>query len=369
MSHIWRNLTLDLATLGWNPFFDQHFDGFRAQGLSPARIAREYRQSYLVLCEHGELSAQVSGKLHHSTLERSDLPAVGDWVAIRSRPQEGKATIHAVLPRRSKFSRKVAGALTEEQVVATNVDTVFLVSGLDSDFNVRRIERYLTLAWDSGASPVIVLNKADLCPDVDAHVTEVESIAFGVPIHPLSAKEKRGLDALHRHLGLGQTVALLGSSGVGKSTLINSLLGVERQRVGSVREFDGKGRHVTTHRELVLLPSGAVVIDNPGMRELQMWGGDEGLAETFDDIEETVARCRFSDCQHDGEPGCAVRVALEEGTLDQARFRSYLKLQREIRYVERRRDQKANLAEREKWKKLAKWSRSREKLKKSGLVR
>jgi len=360
---------LDLATLGWNPFFDHYFDGFRTQGLSPARIAREYRQSYLVLCEHGELSAQVSGKLRHSALERSDLPAVGDWVVIQPRLDEGKATIHAVLPRKSSFSRKVAGALTEEQIVAANVDTVFLVSGLDSDFNVRRIERYLTLAWDCGAVPVIVLNKADLCAEVDTCVAEAESIAFGVPIHPISAKEKQRLTVLHQYLKSGETVALLGSSGVGKSTLINSLLGVERQRVGSVREFDGKGRHVTTHRELVLLPSGAVVIDNPGMRELQMWGGDEGLTETFDDIEQMIARCRFSDCRHDGEPGCAVRAALEEGTMDQARFRSYLKLQREIRYVERRRDQKASSVEREKWKKLGKWSRSREKLRKRGLVK
>jgi len=360
---------LNLATLGWNPFFDQHYYDFRSQGLSPARVAREYGHSYLVLCEHGELSAQVSGKLRHSAVETSDFPAVGDWVAIQPRLDEGKATIHAVLPRKTSFSRKVAGALTEEQIVAANVDTVFLVSGLDSDFNVRRIERYLTLAWDCGAVPVIVLNKADLCSAVNARVTEVESIAFGVPIHPISAKEKQGLTVLHQYLRPGETVALLGSSGVGKSTLINSLLGVEQQRVGSVREFDGKGRHVTTHRELVLLPDGGVLIDNPGMRELQMWGGDEGLAETFDDVEELAARCRFNDCRHDSEPGCAIRAALDDGALDQARYESYLKLQREIRYVERRRDQKASSVEREKWKKLGKWSRSREKLKKRGLVR
>jgi len=360
---------LNLATLGWNPFFDQHFNGCRSQGLSPARVAREYGQSYLVLCEHGELSAQVSGKLRHSALERSDLPAVGDWVAIQPRLDEGKATIHAVLPRKSSFSRKVAGAITEEQIVAANVDTVFLVSGLDSDFNVRRIERYLTLAWDCGAVPVIVLNKADLCAEVEAHVAEVESIAFGVPVYPISAKEKRGLTVLHQYLKLGETVALLGSSGVGKSTLINSLLGVEHRRVGSVREFDGKGRHVTTHRELVLLPEGGMLIDNPGMRELQMWGSDEGLAETFDDIGDLAAGCRFSDCRHDSEPGCAIRAALDDGTLDQARFRSYLKLQREVRYVESRRDQKERLAEREKWKKLGKWGRNRQKLRKRGLVR
>ena len=360
---------MNLATLGWNPLLDQHFEGFRSQGLSPARVAREYGQCYLVLCEQGELSAQVSGKLRHSAVERSDLPAVGDWVAIRPRFDEGKATIHAVLPRKSKFSRKTAGDITEEQVVATNVDTVFLVSGLDGDFNVRRIERYLTLAWEGGANPVIVLNKMDLCADVDAHVAEVELIAFGVPIHPVSAKEKRGLDALRHYLQPGETAALLGSSGVGKSTLINSLLGVERQRVGSVREFDGKGRHVTSHRELVLLPGGGVLIDNPGMREIQLWGDEEGLAEGFADIEKLAAQCRFRDCRHDGEPGCAIGEVLESGTLDAGRWRSYLKLQRELKYLESRQDQKACLLEKERWKRLGKWSRDRQVLRKKGLVR
>jgi len=360
---------LNLATLGWNPFFEQHFGPFRSQELTPARIARECRQSYLVLCEHGELSAQTSGKLRHTAVARSDLPAVGDWVAIQPRLEEGKATIHGVLPRKSRFSRKTAGALTEEQIVAANVDTVFLVSGLDRDFNLRRIERYLILAWDSGASPVILLNKADLCPDVEAHVGEVESIAFGVPIHPISAKQRQGLDALRQYLRSGQTVALLGSSGVGKSTLVNGLLGVERQQVGSVRQSDGKGRHITSHRELILLPDGGVIVDNPGMREIQMWVGNEGLAETFEDIEELAARCRFKDCGHGGEPGCAIAAALADGTLDQARYDSYLKLQREIRYVESRHDQKLRSAEREKWKRISKAGRDRVKLKRKGLLK
>jgi ribosome biogenesis GTPase len=293
----------------------------------------------------------------HGAVWRSDLPAVGDWVATRVWPEEGKATIHAVLPRKSVFSRKVAHSRTEQQVVAANVDTVFLVSGLDRDFNVRRIERYLTLAWESGATPVIVLNKTDLCSDVAHFVADVESVAVGVPIHPVSAKENQGLDSLRRYLAPGETVALLGSSGVGKSTLLNTLLGTERQRTAPVRERDQRGRHATAHRELVFLPGGGMLIDNPGMRELQMWTDDEALAETFDDITLLAARCRFRDCRHDSEPGCAVREAIENGTLDEARLRSYWRLQREIRHLETRRDQKARLVERAKKRRHEKRSR------------
>lgn len=338
---------MNLAALGWNPFFDQHFEPHRSRGLNPARVVREHGQSYQVISERGELFGQLAGRLLHGALRRSDLPAVGDWVATEAQPEEGKATIHAVLPRKSAFSRKVPHSRTEEQIVAANVDSVFLVSGLDGEFNVRRIERYLTLAWDSGANPVIVLNKTDLCPDVEKPIEDLESIAVGVPIHLVSAKERQGLDTLRQYLTFGETVALLGSSGVGKSTLLNGLLGTERQPTAPVRERDGKGRHVTAHRELVFLPDGGMLIDNPGMRELQMWADHEALAETFDDISELASRCHFRDCRHDSEPGCAVQKALENGMLDAARLRSYQRLQREIQHLETRRDQKARLAERQ----------------------
>jgi len=278
---------MKLGDLGWNGFFNQHFERFRNRDFAPGRIACEHKRIYTIYTEHGELVAEVSGRFRHSADSRSEFPTVGDWVAIQARPEEGNATIHALLPRKSSFSRKapLAGGpaygpgRTEEQVLVANVDTVFLVSGLDGDFNVRRIERYLTLAWDSGATPVIVLNKADVCEGVEAYVQEVDSIAFGIPIHPVSAITHQGLDALRAYLRHGQTVAMLGSSGVGKSTLINSLLGTERQQIGAVRESDGRGRHITTQRELILLPGGGVIIDNPGLRELQLWGDEEGLKE------------------------------------------------------------------------------------------
>jgi ribosome biogenesis GTPase / thiamine phosphate phosphatase len=352
---------LNLTSLGWSTPFDRHFEQFRVQGLIPARVAREDRQVYLVFSSQGELAAEVSGRLRHSALSRADFPAVGDWVAIQPRLQERKATIQAVLPRKSAFSRKVAGKNTEEQVLAANIDTVFLVSGLDQDFEVRRIERYLTLAWECGANPVIVLNKVDLCPAVERRVAEVETIAFGVPIHPISATEQQGIDALRPYLGVGRTVALMGSSGVGKSTLINSLLGVERQQVGAVREDDHRGRHTTTYRELVLLPAGGVLVDTPGMRELQMWGDSDNLSNTFEDIEELAAQCRFRDCRHEKEPGCAIRRALQNGTLEHARFQNYLKLQREMSYLEARQNQMVRQMEKARWKKISQWSKQHQK--------
>ncbi|MBD2775088.1 ribosome small subunit-dependent GTPase A [Iningainema tapete] len=344
---------MNLQSLGWSDFFASSFEPYRQQGFTVGRVAIEHRNTYILYSKQGEVSAEVSGKLRHQARERQDFPAVGDWVVIRAKSEE-RAIIHEILPRKSKFSRKTVGAKTEEQIVATNVDTVFLVSGLDGDFNPRRIERYLILAWDSGAYPVIVLNKADLCNNLEDCLAEVEAVALGVPIIVLSAANNQGLDALTPYLKLGQTVALLGSSGVGKSTITNQLMGEAVQAVQSVRLHDDRGKHTTTYRELILLPHSGLIMDTPGMREIQIWAGDESLQETFADIEELAQQCRFRDCQHFREPGCAVQQSLVEGRLDYSRFLNYQKLQKEMNYLTRKQDHREHLAEKERWKKITK---------------
>jgi len=352
---------MDLQQLGWNPFFEAHFNETARDGSIAARVICEQKQLYTVSTEFGEMEARVSGKLIHTASSRADFPAVGDWVVVAPRPEERKATIQAILPRRSKFCRKVVSTRTEEQVVAANVDTVFLVSGLGANFNLRRIERYLTLAWDSGASPVILLNKADLCPDVETAISDVGEVAPGVPVYAVSALEKTGLETIAGHLGEGRTGAVLGSSGVGKSTLINSLVGREVLETGAVRPADGKGRHVTSTRELVMIPSGGMMIDTPGMRELQLWAEEDSLHGSFEDIEGLAGACRFRDCSHEAEPGCAIREAIEKGELDEGRYRSYLKLQKEIMLLSMRKEQRARIKE-TRFKEIAKWSRQWKKI-------
>lgn len=343
----------DMTAYGWSPYWDALFDEHRREGLAPARVAADHGAAYEAWTEYGALSAQASGKLRHAAQSRADLPAVGDWVAVAPRVEEGAATIHAVLPRRGKLARNAAGDRTEEQVLAANIDTVFLVSGLDHDFNVRRIERYITLAWDSGAKPVIVLNKADLCDDAPGRMAEAEAVAMGAPVLVVSAMEDRGVDALRRHLGASETGALLGSSGVGKSSLINALAGT-RLAVNAVRDDDSRGRHTTTHREMIPLPGGGVLIDTPGLREIQLWAESGSLAGAFGDIANLAGRCRFRDCTHTGEPGCAVRAAVEEGELDEERHASYEKLQRELRYAATKQDQRARAEQKARHKALCK---------------
>lgn len=359
-------MTLD--ELGWNDSFAAAFAPYAEQGLVPARVVA---QKGLTQVSTGEVEtyADLAGKLRHELKGpggAAGYPAVGDWVALRPSTGDGRAVIHAILPRKSKFSRKTPGHRTEEQVVAANVDTIFLVSGLDGDFNPRRIERYLTAAWDSGAQPVVVLNKVDRCDDPEGCLLEAQSIAMGVPVHRVSALTGENVGELASYLGPGQTVGLLGSSGVGKSTLTNRLLGREVQRTAEVREGDDRGRHTTTHRELFVAPTGGLLIDTPGLREIQLWEGDQGIESAFADVEELAEGCRFADCQHQGEPGCAVEAAAESGELPPERLESYRKLQRELRQIQIRQDEIARIQEKKKSKTLQRALREHYRLKPRG---
>jgi ribosome biogenesis GTPase len=350
-----------LEALGWTDRFASAFLAHAAPDVVPGRVSLEHQHIYRVLTERGEVLARVAGRLRHEATTTIEYPAVGDWVALRSRPGELRSTILAILPRRSRFSRKVAGDATREQIVAANIDTVFLTTGLDLDFNLRRIERYLVTAWESGAQPVVLLTKSDLCDDPDARVRDVEGIASGAPVHATSARRNDGLAVLRQYLSPGRTVALLGSSGVGKSTLINRLIGHEQQRTAAVGRYKGRGRHTTTNRELILLPEGGLVIDTPGLREIQLWEVGGSIGATFADVEALAAGCQFGDCRHETEPRCAVRQAVAGGSLPAERLESYVKLRREADRLAEKQDKLAQLQTKRKWKTLHKTLRHIEK--------
>ncbi len=323
---------MNLKNFGWSEAMQNTFSALYHQQLYPARICREDRGLYTLVTEEAERQAKVSGNFRHTVISRSDFPAVGDWVAVEVPDAVSRCIIHGILPRFSQFSRKAPGSANEEQIVAANIDTAFLVSGLDHDFNSRRIERYLTLVYEAGVNPVILLNKVDLELDLASKIAETESIAYGVPVIAVSAKQGQGVEQIWEYLTPGSTGVLLGSSGVGKSSLINALLVQEKLKTSSVREADSKGRHTTTHRELVPLPNGAVLLDTPGMRELQLLASESALASSFVEISELARDCRFRDCTHTDEPGCAVKAGVEAGILDLERYESYLRQRKEIKH-------------------------------------
>jgi ribosome biogenesis GTPase / thiamine phosphate phosphatase len=308
---------LELTALGWSDFFAEPFRPYGEAGLIPGRVATQFNRAYRVYTEQGEISVATSGSLRHHAARRAELPAVGDWVAVHLRPQDG--TIEAVLPRATQFSRKGAGRSAEQQLMAANVDTIFIVCGLDHELDSRRIEPYLTMARESGAQPVVMLNKADLIQNVAERIREVVSIASGAPVHAISSRSDDGIEIVRSYLHYGRTIALLGASGVGKTTLVNRLLGEDRFQTGDVGLTDAKGRHTTTTRQLTLMAQGGLLLDTPGMRELEPWAVEEDRSGSSTDFEMIEAQCRFSNCQHRNEPGCAVRRAVEEGRLDPAR--------------------------------------------------
>lgn len=342
--------SFDLNELGWNPHFEQEMEPHRASGCVPGRVAVQYRGGYVVYAESGEVQAILPGRMRH---EDADVPAVGDWVALRELPNEpGSGVVEAVLERTSKFSRHEAGRVTREQVVAANVDVALLVAALNQDLNPRRLERYITTAWSGGASPVIVLTKPDLAEDLGAALAAAESVALGIPVHVVNGLTGEGVDEIAPYLAGNKTVVLLGSSGAGKSTLLNQLAGGEVQRVQDIRH-DGKGRHTTTVRHLFAIPGGGLVLDTPGMRELQLWVTD-GMDQSFADVAELAQGCRFTDCTHEREPGCAVIAAHEAGTLSTERLTSYRKLQRELEHLRLKQDRRAAAEQKRQWKVLSK---------------
>lgn len=347
-----------LITYGWSDALRHDFAPFAAQGLSPARVALQQRGVYGLVTDHGEVAGAVSGRLQHQAAP-GGLPVAGDWVAVQPPGTTGPAIIRHVLPRRTAFVRKASGTGEAPQVVAANIDLALLVLGLDDDFNLRRLERYLAAAWESGARPLVLLTKADACADVANAVSRTEGVAIGAEVIPLSALTGEGLEAVRSRLSPGLTAVLIGMSGVGKSTLVNALLGEGRLATGAVRETDGRGKHTTTHRELVRLPHGGLILDTPGMRELAFWDPGGGVTAAFSEIDALGRECRFRNCRHETEPGCAVRAAREAGDLGEDRWRGYVKLQREMDHLERREDHAAREAWRRRWVQVAKANRKR----------
>ena len=338
---------MNLQSIGWNKHFRDHFKQHKSAGLVPARVVSEQKKSYILLSTKGEVKASARGILWHQKNTMSDTPVVGDWVAVKMVAGKKTATITHILPRKSKFSRKAAGGRKRisggkavEQVIAANVDWGIITIALDRDYSLRRIERYLALVQGSGSKPLIILNKTDLCKHYRQRKNETSRIAKGIPIITMSALNKRHVKTLEKYLKKGKTAALLGSSGVGKSTIINQLLGYNKQKVKEISTSVGKGQHTTSQRELIILPNGGLMIDNPGMREVQLWSAEGDLNDIFSDIEKIATKCRFRNCQHNTEPGCAVKMSLEKGEMDKNRFDNYVKMKHELNRLSKKRSKK-----------------------------
>ena len=338
-------VSLLIEQYGWSDALRLEFEPHATKGYLPGRIVVQQREANLVLTDVGNLSARLSGRLRHEAREAGH-PAAGDWVALSANAGETTAIIHAVLPRRTAFVRRAADSVQTLQVIAANIDVVFVVTSMNADLNPRRLERFLAAAWQSGARPVVVLTKADLCEQPEGLAAEIATLAAGCPVIVVSARQSLGLDGLLGHIKAGETCVLIGSSGVGKSTLVNALLGEERMATQDIRKADARGRHTTSHRQLILLPGGGLLLDTPGIREVGLIGADAGLSTVFDDIERLAQNCRFHDCRHTTEPGCAVRDALGQGLLDGDRWAHFQKLGRELAALELTKDRTAQEVER-----------------------
>jgi len=334
-----------IAQYGWSDLLARAFAPHARAGHIPGRVVLQHRDGYLVATDQGELRAKASGRLLHEAREGGH-PAVGDWVALSLNLPQRSATIHAILPRRTAFVRRAADSQRRLQVIAANIDVAFVVTSMNDDLNPRRIERYLAAAWQSGARPVVVLTKSDLCPDPEGRAAEIAALAGDCPVLMVSARQGLGLDALLAQVAPGETCVLVGSSGVGKSTLVNAFLNEERMATQAIRDTDDKGRHTTSHRELVLLPGGGLILDTPGIREVGLIDVDEGVSAVFDDIERLAHDCRFNDCGHANEPGCAVQAALRSGALDPERWAHFQKLGLELAAMDEKADRVAKDAER-----------------------
>lgn len=345
---------MELKKIGFNAFFQKHFEECLFENFSIGRICAEYKENYKLFSELGELNAIIAGKFRNNCERREDFPAIGDWVLFNYIKNGNKAVIQEILPRKSKFSRKVAGKETQEQIIASNVDFTFIVCALNYDFNLRRIERYLSLVWQSGAIPVIILTKSDLCNNVEEAITEVKNVALGVDIHAISNFSPEGIEVLQKYFSDNKTIVLLGSSGVGKSSLINNLAKEEIMNVNVLRKNIEKGRHTTTHKQMIILPNGGLIIDTPGIRELQLWDAEDGINKAFSDIEELSKSCKFSNCTHTNEPDCAVQKAIFNGFLEENRLGNFLKIQKEHKYLTSRHTQSAAKIEKDKWKSIHK---------------
>ncbi|MDP4182844.1 MAG: ribosome small subunit-dependent GTPase A [Bacillota bacterium] len=344
---------MSIKDYGWDEYFENEWKQKSKDNMYPARIIADYGQVLRVMTDTGTQLVNRPLKKHDKALQL----AVGDWVALEYNEQNQVLSVQYLLNRKTKFSRAAAGIELNEQIVAANVDYVFLLQSLNLDFNMKRLERYLIAAWESGAMPVVVLTKADCCIDVGKRVADVYKVAPGVEVHAISCVTGEGIESIKKYFIYGKTVALLGSSGVGKSTLVNSLAGERILKTQEIREDDSKGRHTTTHRELILLPGGCLIMDTPGMRSISLWEADTGMEVMFGDIEDLINRCRFNDCKHENEPGCAVREAIEAGMIELKRWESWLKLQKELKHLEAKKEGKLRLLEKQRGRQISKYQK------------